>query len=144
MDVNPGRIVSGGLSSIQLSDDIRLVLRPGAVLTTQQAPISLFTEVVSPFLNPVSFTVAVESQASSGTIQQSIALQKDDGTYQTFDTSACTLSDGTVTVNVNSNVADFVRPDGTIRARINYKAGGPVISYPWEARVDHVLFSIQR
>ena len=143
--VNPGIISGGNITSLQSSDDNRLTMRPGIVFSTGQAPISLFVETVSPFTTvPASFQLKVESQATSTTIQQTIAIEKDDGSFEVFDTSNMTVSDGTITVTVNSNVADYVRANGTIRARLNYKANGPVFAYPWETRVDQTLFSIQR
>lgn len=143
-NVSPGIITGGNLASLQESDDVRLRMRPGIVFSTSQAPISLFVQTTSPFLNPASFAFKVESQGTSGNIQQSIAIEKDDGSFEVFDTSNMTTSDGTRTVSITANVADYVRSDGTIRARINYRAIGPIFAYPWEARVDQTLFSIQR
>ena len=143
-NVSPGVITGGGLASLQESDDERLQMRPGIVFSTLQAPISLFVETTSPFANPVSFDLKVESQATSASIQQTIAVEKDDGSYEVFDTRNLTTSDGTVTVSITSNVSDYIRNDGTIRARVNFRAIGPVFAYPWFARVDQTLFSIQR
>jgi hypothetical protein len=143
--VMPGIISGGNLASLQESDDVRLNMRPGIVFSTSQAPISLFVETTSPFTTiPASFELSIESHATSGSIQQSIAIEKDDGSFEVFDTRNLTTSDGTVTVTVNTNVADYFRPDGTIRARVNFRAIGPVFAYPWEGRVDQALFSIQR
>ena len=144
-EVMPGIISGGNLASLQESDDVRLNMRPGIVFSTSQAPISLFVVTTSPFTtSPASFDLSVESQATSGSIQQSIAIEKDDGSFEVFDTRNLTTSDGTVTVTVNTNVADYLRPDGTIRARVNFRATGPVFAYPWEGRVDKVRLSIQR
>jgi glucose/arabinose dehydrogenase len=142
--VSPGVITGGGLASLQESDDVRLQMRPGVVFSTLQPPVSLFVETTSPFANPVSLALKVESQATSANIQQTIAIEKDDGSFELFDTRNLTTSDGTVTVSITSNVMDYIRNDGTIRARVNFRATGPVFAYPWFARVDQTLFSIQR
>jgi glucose/arabinose dehydrogenase len=143
--VMPGIISGGNLASLQESDDVRLNMRPGIVFSTSQAPISLFVETTSPFTTiPASFELMIESQATSGTIQQTIALELDNGGFEIVDTRNLTTTDGVATVTINSNVADYIRPDGTIRARVNFRATGPVFAYPWEGRVDQALFSIQR
>jgi hypothetical protein len=143
-NVAPGLITGGNLASLQESDDVRLTMRPGIVFSTSQPPISLYVETTSPFLNPASFEFKVESQGTSGNIQQSIAIEKDDGSFEVFDTRNMTTSDGAVTIAVATNVADYVRGDGTMRARINFRAVGPIFAYPWESRVDQTQFSIQR
>jgi glucose/arabinose dehydrogenase len=143
-DVQPGVIESGNLASLQSSDDNRMVLRPGVVLISNQPRIRLFVSTTSPFLNPVSFEFKVESHATSASIQQTIAIEKDDGTFESFTPNQMSLTDQVATVSITSNVADYIRNDGTITARVSYIATGPVLLYPWKTRVDQTLWSIQR
>ena len=143
--VQRGNIVAGGLASLQDSDDGRLEVTPGVVFSSSDPPIVILAETTSPFTTiPASFDLKIESNGTSNTVQQEIALELDNGGFDVVDTRNLTTTDGVVTVTINSNVADYIRPDGTIRARLRYKLIGPVFSYPWRSRVDQILWSIQR
>jgi hypothetical protein len=139
--VNPGVIAGGNLASLQESDDSRLTMRPGIVFTTSQPPIALFAETTSPFAVPSQLTVSIESRGSSPNIQQIIALENDGGVFEVLYQRQVTTKDDTITINIVSNPADYVRNDGSIRARVQYRVTGPVFVFPWTAEVDRVRFT---
>jgi hypothetical protein len=145
--VNPGRILSGGLASLQLSDDNRMILAPGVTLSTSQSPIALLVEAQSPVESASEISVIVESHAGAGGIRQQIELRDfDAGAWVVVDTRIATIgNDGTATITLNSDLNRFIE-DGTNRmqVRVLYKATGPVLLYPWQTRVDQVKWLVNR
>lgn len=144
LNIVRGVVESGGLMQTQSSDDDRLVIKPGIVLSPSQAPIALELTTTSPFLIPTLIQFTVESNASSSSVQQIIEMQLDDLSYAVLDQSNLTTTDGEVKVTIASNTADYVRPDGTMRARISYKLTAPALTVPWRARIDHAFWGVQQ
>ncbi|MDQ2985135.1 MAG: PQQ-dependent sugar dehydrogenase [Armatimonadota bacterium] len=139
-----GNVISGGLAELQASDNARLVMTPGIVFSISQAPISFEVATTSPFLNPVSFEFNVESQASTGSVRQYIEIERDDGTFEEVDATNMQTTDTDVVVTINTNTANYIRADGTITVRLSYRLVAPAFSFPWQARIDQTLWSIQR
>ncbi|MBA3727394.1 MAG: hypothetical protein H0W86_13420, partial [Armatimonadetes bacterium] len=140
-----GSVVSGGLADLTTSDDSRLVMRPGPIFTTAEAPIQLILDGRSPFLNPSHLRFKVESHASAGSVAQTISLFNDDTQgYEILSTVQLTGQDSVATVDVSSNAGRFVAPNGAIKARINFKTTGTVFVFPWLARVDLTAWTITR
>ncbi len=136
--------LSGGLPELLYSDDTRLVLRPGVVLSSSEAPIQLVVEGTSPAPSPTKLKFRIEAQANQVNLSQKISLFDFTlGTYVDADTRPVTLTDSKVEVTVTSNAAHYVEM-GTnrVRARANYKAAGPILSYPWQIRVDQTVWTI--
>jgi Tol biopolymer transport system component len=135
-----GNIVSGGLASLQTSDDQRVVIRPGVTFSSQQDPIEVY--VIGNLGNtaPSALDVFVESSASSTGIRQTVEI---------FDFISCTfkpLSQGQLALADSFQSGQPVGPLGDfisgqqIWLRVTYRATGPVFGFPWEARIDQVRF----
>jgi choice-of-anchor B domain-containing protein len=139
-----GLVVSGGLQDLRESDDSWLVLRPGIVLSGEEAPIQLVLEGVSPIQTPMELAFRLEAHASVGNIQQTIELY-DFSTqqFQQVDQRMATLSDSVVTVSITNQPERFVEQGtGRVRARIRYKSIGPVLTYPWFVSVDQSIWMV--
>nr|MBA3726153.1 hypothetical protein [Armatimonadota bacterium] len=145
-----GLLLSGDLNSLLESDDNRLVMRPGVVFSTEEPPIQLIVNATSPNATPSRLEFSVEAHCSVSNIkqllsniEQRIALYNfDTQAYETLKTSTATTSDSTAVVFVTSNPGRFIGPNLELRARVAYKAQGPVFTYPWFARVDQVKWTL--
>lgn len=138
-----GVTVSGNLASLQASDDNRLVLRPGIVFSSGQAPIEFIVEGDSSELDPTHLRMSIEASASSGSIQRSVELYNfDTDLYESLGTAAVGTTESILQLNVATNPGRFVDSNGTIRARIRSFANGPVFAYPWSYSTDHVFWEL--
>jgi len=144
LDVNRGNVQSGGLAELQSSDDQRFVIGPGVTLSSSQDPIEYDVTTTSPFLSPLSINFLVEAQASSTAIRQQLFIEKDDGSFVLLQTGNLSTGDTEVNVSISSNTADYIREDGTITLRLRYRQTGPVLAFPWIARIDRIQMNIQR
>jgi plastocyanin len=145
VEVNPGRVVSGGLPEILHSDNQRLIARPGPVFTTSTHPINVrVVGFVPPGTGENLLSFRVEGHASSTSIVMRIRL------YNPFKAEWVTLaqdylptSDIAVEVIVNDPENYITPATGTTQAEGTFRAVGPVFTYPWEARIDHIEWIAQ-
>jgi hypothetical protein len=84
----------------------------------------------------VRFTI--ESASTSSSINQRIFLfNYRTGVWDEVDSRATTVTDSVAEINVTLTSSDYVNPTtNAMRARITYRATGPVLAFPWNARVD--------
>lgn len=139
-----GVSVSSGVIRLLESDDVRLQYRPGIVFSTSAEPIQLVVRSRAHETGPPSISVRIESSASAGNTNQTIALWNfQTATYEQVDSRLITTTDALTQVNIPTNAARFVEPSGTreVRIRLGYKVTGPVFAYPWTVRVDHVAIA---
>lgn len=138
-----GGLVSGNLNSLAFSDNDRLVLRPGPVFTSQQPPIEVAVDAVSPYGTATGIRFSVEAHCSSGNIGQIISLFNfQTQTYDVLSNAAPGTTDTITVVSITKDCDRYLGPAQEVRATISYKAQGPVFVYPWQARIDHVFWSI--
>ncbi|MDQ2985992.1 MAG: calcium-binding protein [Armatimonadota bacterium] len=135
--------MSGNLTSLLSSDDDKLVLRPGIVFTSGQAPIEISVDATTSIERPSRIQLYVESSASSSSIQLTLALH-DFTTNQriVLGVSNVTTSDSTVSRFTLDNPARFIDLQGRLRAILSWKATGPLFAYPWQCQIDHVYFAV--
>ena len=138
-----GVTVSGNLVSLQASDNDRLVLRPGVVFTSVQAPIEFVVEGTSTELDPTMLRMSIEALASAASIQRTVELFNfDTNLYEQVASATVSTTEGTVNIDIASDPGRFVAAGGTIRARISARANGPVFSYPWSTSTDHIFWEL--
>jgi hypothetical protein len=138
-----GTVFSGNLQSLLISDNDRLVMRPGPVLFSGEPPVQLRLNGTAPTASPNGFSFSVESHASFGNAQQAIWLWNYVlGGYELVDTRVSPTTDSVVTVTVRTNPSRFIQ-QGTlaIRALVSFRAIGPAVIYPWSARVDKIWWN---
>jgi len=132
-----GLLLAGNLLSFTYSDDDRVVGRPGPTFSTSQDPLVIVVECTSPVQSPTSLSFLIESQASSPNVRQKIELYDfAEETYVVLDLRQATVNDAVLVLEVVSGAASYVGPSSELRARLSYKATGPVFAYPWSAKVD--------
>jgi hypothetical protein len=142
--LNPirGVVVSGNLASLTVSDDNRLVHRPGIVFTTGQAPVSFEVVGTAPEQNASELRFRIESHATSPSVSQQVELYNyNTGAYVPFTPVNLTTADVLREVVVSTGASNYIQA-GTreVKARISFKATGPVFVYPWETRVDLAMW----
>jgi hypothetical protein len=141
-----GLQVSGQLSDVQATDDQYLKFNPGITLNPSEPPVWIEFEGTLPSDNPTTLSVTLEASANSVSINQSIEMFNwDIGQYQLVDSRLASLnSDSVVTINVTSNVADYVQAGtGHIKTRTGWRASGIVFLFPWTICIDHVAWTVE-
>lgn len=64
--------------------------------------------------------------------------------WETVDSRAASTTDTVAEVVINTNAGRFVHPSTLeMQARIAYTASGPILVYPWQVRVDQVLWRVR-
>ncbi|MGI8922861.1 MAG: hypothetical protein ACR2HJ_02275 [Fimbriimonadales bacterium] len=123
-------------------------IRPGAVFSNQQAPISFTLNHLAPAENPASMSVVVESRATSAAIRQNVSVYNFSTASWTLIESVSGLPTGGspdryATISV-PNPVQHVGPQREIRVKVEYKADGPIFSYPWTVSIDRELVNYTR
>lgn len=141
-----GILLSGTLSNLTRSDDMRMNLRPGIVLSSAEAPIQLVLNGTSPVLTTTELHFPVEANANQANIRQTIELfNYQTSSYEQMDSRIAATTDSLVDVIVSTNPSRFINSStGALRARISYKAAGPVLNYPWLVGIDRAVWNIKR
>lgn len=137
-----GLVVAGTPQDLVASDDSRLVLRPGIVFSTSEAPIQLRLRARAPTASPRLLEFVLESRANQGNIGQRIFLFNfKANTYEDVHMSTLATSDMTVTLSYSGNPSRFIDPaTQRIEALVTYRAVGPVFSYPWLVGIDQAYW----
>jgi hypothetical protein len=133
-----GNLESGNLASLLTSDDNRLVHKPGVVLVSSQAPVAYEVIGTAPQQSASELRFRIESHASATAISQRVELfDYVANAYVPFPATNLTTSDVLREVVVSTNASRYIQA-GTrqVKARIEFRATGPVLVYPWRSRVD--------
>jgi hypothetical protein len=142
-----GSILGGGVADLASSDDSKLVVRPGAVLTSAENPVQVILESTNPASNPLTqLSFVAESSATATGIREEISLYNfSTGQYDLLNTRIITGTDSTATVNVTTTNAQYIE-SGTklMRARLGYKATTPLLVFPYQVRIDAATWTITR
>ena len=138
-----GSVAGGNLASLGESDDNRLVLSPGIVFSSGEAPVQIRLDSLAPSSSPSGFSLSIEASASFPNCLQAVALWNYTlGVYEFLDSENLTLSDDTVEVVVRTNPGRFIQPStNAIRALVTHRALAPAFSYPWSARIDRAWWT---
>ena len=131
--------VSGNLASLLADDDNRLTLRPGATLTTQQAPIEIEVTLKADSTTPKKLDVLTVSRGSAATLQERVHLYNyQTSQFEQVGSRMLTASDVQQVFVPTGNLNRFVNTDKTVRVRLSYRPNGPVLAYPWSIGIDRV------
>jgi len=137
-----GSNVVGNIESIRHSDNMRLNVNPGVVLSNSQSPVILEVAGISP--NPVisHLKMSIEASANTSNAQGKIELfDYSLNRYETLSTFQSTTFDTTYEF-IPPNPGRFVSLSGEIKCRISYRLIGPILSFPWTSRLDWVHWRI--
>jgi hypothetical protein len=141
MQLVRGLLVSGTLDSMRTSDDGYLVARCGPVISSSESPLQLVITGTVPLQAPTVLSVRVEARVSIPNLSQKIELwDYVAGQWVQLDLRAGTTSDQTVQLDAPSPARFVEAGTRQVKARLVYRATGPLLSYPWRASVDEVAF----
>lgn len=137
-----GTVTSGSLSSLLYSEDSRITLRPGIVFSTSQPPIQLTADGFLALSDPSQIHLRLEASVNQANLQMAVELYNyTTNAFEQIYTGPAETNDRTLTSHVTTNPSRFVHAgDAAVKARISWKASGPVFSYPWQAKVDWIGF----
>lgn len=137
-----GILLSGGLSDLFFSDDMRIVCRPGVVLSSTEAPVQLQVISTAPFLGASELHFLVESSVNQVNLtQRMLAFNYTTSQFVQIDSHQASLTDSTTEVNISSP-SQYIDVNGQVKALITFKASGPILSYPWQARIDQAIWKL--
>ncbi|MBA3725863.1 MAG: hypothetical protein H0W86_05285 [Armatimonadetes bacterium] len=144
LTMDRGTIISGAIGDLATSDDARVRMRPADVFATTEYAIRALINGVSPDLTPSQLKVLVESQASSGGIEQRVELfVHGTGVWEEVDRRLSTVgSDSSFEVTISTNPERFIDAAGSIRARLSYRATEAAFIYPWVSSVDRFVWTV--
>jgi hypothetical protein len=138
-----GTIIAGNnVSFVQTSNDSRMQVQPGVVLVSSQMPIELTFTGNIPLMELNSINLKVESNATAASIHVYIDMwDYDAGEWFQVRDAASTAGD-TLYQHVRADWDRFVSAGGEVKARIRYKAVGPVLLYPYTTRLDWIHWTL--
>lgn len=137
-----GILLSGSVADLIYSDDIRVLLRPGVVLSSSERPIQLTINSNTAPTNPQMISITVESSANQPNVRQYVdAFNFVSSTWVQVDSRTLAMSDQSISLPLPSPYPRFVSSSGVMRIRLSYIPAGPILAYPWQVRVDEMTFS---
>ncbi|MCL6623999.1 MAG: glycoside hydrolase, partial [Fimbriimonadales bacterium] len=139
-----GLVTGGGLSDLFASDNTYLTLRPGFVLNVNEAPIQIILKGQAGSTTAQQFGLLLERRSSVTNISENVQFF-DFSTNQwvSMNTSATPTNDNILHVSTTTNPARFIHPTTReIRAKLEYRATGVVLTYPWFIFLDRVNWII--
>ena len=143
--LNRGILLSGSLPDLSRSDNSRMNLRPGVVLSSTEAPIQLVLNGTSPVLATTEFRYALEANANQANIRQTIdCFNYQTNAFEQVDTRIATTTDSVAEVIITTNPSRFISASGAVQTKLSYKAAGPILSYPWLVGIDRAVWNIKR
>ncbi|MEM9411653.1 MAG: hypothetical protein AAGA30_11100 [Planctomycetota bacterium] len=137
---------NGSLTDLQTSDGVFYELRPEASSANQEFLSTIELETTCPVDMANSIQIDVDGLVSTPNIMQEVELFNFvTGVYDSVSSDALSTSQAEVSAYVNGEVLDYV-DDSTrkLRARIRWRASGPVLQYPWTVRLDRVQWQISQ
>jgi choice-of-anchor B domain-containing protein len=143
MNIVRGAIVSGNMQSLWRQGDTALVMRPGVTLTTAIPPVEIELESTARSLTASLFRGQVRSSGPTNVTQRIDLYNFVDGVWEQGATNNLTTAASTRQFEVLSNGQRFIRQsDNRVRMRLVYKANGAVLTYPWQAAIEQVRWTI--
>jgi len=140
-----GRLVSGGLSELFKSDDLRLVASAGLTMGPTEPEVWMVLDGVAPTANPSELKFILEAGAqTAGNYTQKIELfNYVTQSYELVDSRPASMTETTVEVTVTGNPARFIEP-GTLsmKAQVTWKATGLTMAYPWLIGIDQAVWRV--
>ena len=138
-----GQPVSGGLADVVDSDDQRFIVNPGFTINDTEAPAWLIFDATLASDSPSSLIFDRESQAGTpGLTATTEAFNFTTGAFDVLDATPEAFNvDTVVSVDFSAGVSDYVESGtGNVQSRVGWRQTGFTINFPWEARVDQVVW----
>ena len=137
--------LDGTLVDALESDDSRLRFNPGFITNSTEAPVWLIFDAALASDSPSSLEISVESQAGTPGLTGALeAFNWGSNAYEIVDVSAASFNtDTVVSVDVSSDISNYVQTgSGAVRSRIGWRQTGFTINFPWEVRLDQMVWTV--
>lgn len=135
--------VGGSNADLAASDDSHLEFNPGFTLNSSEPPVWINFEASTQINDPNSMDVLIETGANTPGLFQSIEVFNfTAGVWEGLDGRPSQTVDGIVDLSMTGSLSRLVSETGEVRLSVNWRRVGFTILFPWEARVDHVQWSI--
>jgi hypothetical protein len=128
--------VAGDLEDTFESDDQRIEVNPGLVLNLKEAPVQLIFD--GNVGGSGAFDLLIESQANTAGLTYTAEMWNwNTNSYEVVGTqNESSGSDSVETFAVDPS--DHINGSGDVRARIGWRATGPLLLYPWTIKLDQL------
>ena len=116
----------------------------GFTLSSSEAPIWIFADLTLPFV-PELLSFEVESQANTpGLTKTTEMFNFTTGVFDVLDTTSESFNtDSIVNVDLTDDIGLYVEGNSNAAlARIGWRQTGFTLVFPWEARIDHVVWNL--
>ncbi len=140
-----GLQISGDLADSFESDDSYLKFNPGFTVNSSEAPVWLIFDGTLPSDNPASLEIVMESNVGTPGLTHTLeAWNWTSMAYDVFDVSPASFNeDIVVTLNLKDGISDYVESGtGVVRTRVGWRKTGFTINYPWEVRLDQLVWIV--
>ena len=141
--VSRGFQIAGTLADALQSDDSRLRFNPGFIINDTEAPVWLIFDAALTSDSPAGLEIAFESQAGTPGLTATLeAFNWNSSSYDIVDASAASFNtDTVVSVDLSSGISNYVQ-SGAVRSRIGWRQTGFTINFPWEVRLDQMVWTV--
>ncbi len=138
-----GEQVDGKISDSFESDDQRIVYSPKSPLQNPKANVRILCETNVETQNPNYLELIVEAHATTVGLDTRIDLFNwSTGEYDRVDQFNTQTADQSRKVSITKAVSDYVRTsDNFVRARIDWRIDDLVLFFPWEIKLDQVIWN---
>ncbi len=147
LTVYRGIQIGGTLEDVFESDDSRIRFNPGFTINSAEAPVWLIFNGTLPTDSPDSLKIFLESQAGTPGLTHTLeAWNWTSLAYDVVDVSEASFNiDSIVVADLSSAISDYAQPAvGSVRTRVGWRKTGFTLNYPWEVRVDQMVWAIQQ
>jgi len=129
---------SGQFTDVCASDDVRWVFNPGFVLNSNEAPV--WVEFDGTAIFSQSNTLSVEFESQAGT--PGLTLTIEEFNFSTNSYEAVSVESESVNVDVQRviTLSGHESSDRDIRIRAGWRPTGITTKFPWEVRIDSVVW----
>jgi dipeptidyl aminopeptidase/acylaminoacyl peptidase len=137
-DLVRGSAIGGSFEDTKYRDDDRFSMRPGLTLLSSEAPVQLEVMGFCERSAPLDLQFLIESSMSAPSGLMEVQLWDFiGGGWVTVYAGATTAQDSYVETPPPADSSRFITPaTGIVRAKVLWRATGPVLVYPWQAKVD--------
>ncbi len=136
-----GILIDGDLPDSFFSDDVRMKFNPGFTINSMEAPVWVIFDSNLSTDSPSSLDLRVEVQAGTPGLTATLeAWSWNNNQYDVVDVSE-TLFNVDSVVTTALTPSDHVQSgSAAVRARLGWRKTGFTINYPWESRLDQLVW----
>lgn len=140
-----GALQSGGLSELSQSDDSRMHLKAQASPFSLEPPVQVEFVAKSQTLNPRLLKFGIESSLDAPNGNLTLRLfNYSTGVWDTVFSGPAPTSDSLVEVDIAANRSQYVNSTTfEVKARASWRAPAPPAGWPFNVRIDQVVWTIR-